>query len=146
MDVVGVLFDQPDHDRARNYWKVLKSRLRKEGNELVTACNQLKMKSSNDGKRYPTDVANTEQLLRIIQPVPSSKAEPFKLWLARVGAERIEETIDSERAIDRALETYREKDTAISGFISVFCLFVFATHLLMNGRKVAFSRDVSMQF
>lgn len=87
----------------------LKNRLRKEGNELVTACNQLKLKSPKDGKRYPTDVANTEQLLRIIQSVPSPKAEPFKLWLARVGAERIEETIDPEQAIDRALETYQKK-------------------------------------
>lgn len=109
VDVVGVLSDQPDYDRARNYWKVLKNRLRKEGNELVTACNQLKLKSPKDGKRYPTDVANTEQLLRIIQSVPSPKAEPFKLWLARVGAERIEETIDPEQAIDRALETYQKK-------------------------------------
>ena len=109
VDVVGVLSDQPDHDRARNYWKVLKNRLRKEGNELVTSCNQLKMKSPKDGKRYPTDVANTEQLLRIIQSVPSPKAEPFKLWLARVGAERIEETIDPEQTIDRALETYQKK-------------------------------------
>ena len=109
VDVVGVLSDQPDHDRARNYWKVLKNRLRKEGNELVTACNQLKMKSPKDGKRYPTDVANTEHLLRIIQSVPSPKAEPFKLWLARVGAERIEETIDPELTIERALETYLKK-------------------------------------
>ena len=107
--MVGVLSDKPDHDRARNYWKVLKKRLRKEGNDLVTACNQLKLKSPKDGKLYPTDVANTEQLLRIIQSVPSPKAEPFKLWLARVGAERIEETIDPEQAIDRALETYQKK-------------------------------------
>lgn len=109
VDVVGVLSDQPDYDHARNYWKVLKNRIRKEGNELVTQCNQLKMVSPKDGKRYPTDVASTEVLLRIIQSVPSPKAEPFKLWLAQVGRERIEETIDPELTIERALETYLKK-------------------------------------
>ena len=109
VDVVGILSDQRDYDRARNYWKVLKSRIRKEGNELVTQCNQLKMVSPKDGKRYPTDVANTEVLLRIIQSIPSPKAEPFKLWLAQVGRERIEETIDPELTIERALETYLKK-------------------------------------
>lgn len=109
VDVVGVLSDQRDYDHARNYWKVLKSRIRKEGNELVTQCNQLKMVSPKDGKRYPTDVANTEVLLRIIQSIPSPKAEPFKLWLAQVGRERIEETIDPELTIERALETYLKK-------------------------------------
>ena len=106
VDVVGVLTEQPDIDGARNYWKVLKIRLKEEGNQLVTNCNQLKMKSPKDGKRYKTDVANTEQLLRIIQSIPSKKAEPFKMWLAQVGRERIEETIDPELSIDRALETY----------------------------------------
>ena len=109
VDVVGVLSDQPDYDHARNYWKVLKHRIRKEGNELVTQCNQLKMVSPKDGKRYPTDVATTEVLLRIIQSIPSPKAEPFKLWLAQVGRERIEETIDPELTIERALETYLKK-------------------------------------
>lgn len=109
VDVIGVLSDQPDYDHARNYWKVLKNRIKKEGNELVTNCNQLKLESPKDGKRYPTDVANAEMLLRIIQSVPSPKAEPFKMWLAQVGAERIEETIDPEQAIDRALETYQRK-------------------------------------
>jgi len=109
VDVVRVLTDQPDYDGARNYWKVLKNRLKKEGSQLVSSCNQLKMKSPKDGKRYNTDVANTQQLLRIIQSIPSPKAEPFKLWLAQVGAERIEETIDPEQAIDRALETYLKK-------------------------------------
>lgn len=109
VDVVGILSDQPDYDHARNYWKVLKNRIQKEGNELVTKCNQLKMASPKDGKRYPTDVANTKVLLRIIQSVPSPKAEPFKMWLAQVGAERIEETIDPEQAIDRALKTYQRK-------------------------------------
>lgn len=109
VDVVGILTDQPDHDGAKNYWKVLKHRLIKEGNELVTKCNQLKMKSPKDGKRYNTDVADTEQLLRIIQSIPSKKAEPFKMWLAQVGRERIEEIIDPELTIDRALETYAKK-------------------------------------
>ena len=104
VDVIGVLTEQPDTDGARNYWKVLKNRLNKEGSQLVTNCNQLKMRSQ-DGKKRLTDVATTEQLLRIIQSVPSRKAEPFKLWLAQVGRERIEETIDPEQAIDRALET-----------------------------------------
>lgn len=105
VDVVKVLTEQPDIDGARNYWKVLKNRIKSEGNELVTNCNQLKM-TAQDGKKRLTDVANTEQLLRIIQSIPSKKAEPFKMWLAQVGRERIEETIDPELTIDRALETY----------------------------------------
>ena len=108
VDVVAVLTDQPDYQAARNYWKVTKKRLKDEGNETVTACNQLKMTAS-DGKKRLTDVADTEQLLRIIQSIPSPKAEPFKLWLAQVGRERIEETINPEQAIDRALETYLKK-------------------------------------
>lgn len=108
VDVVGVLTDQPDSRHAAKYWSVLKVRLKKEGNQLTTNCRQLKM-TAEDGKKRLTDVANTEQLLRIIQSIPSPKAEPFKLWLARVGAERIEETIDPEQAIDRALETYQKK-------------------------------------
>ena len=104
VDVVAVLTEQPTYDGARNYWKALKKRLSDEGSQLVTECNRLKMKSPKDGKRYKTDVANTEQLLRIIQSIPSKKAEPFKAWLAMVGRERIEETIDPEQAIDRALE------------------------------------------
>ena len=109
VDVVGILTEQPDIDGARNYWKVLKNRLKEEGSQLVTNCNQLKMRSPKDGKRYNTDVANTEQLLRLIQSIPSKKAEPFKLWLAQVGRERIEEVIDPELTIERALETYAKK-------------------------------------
>lgn len=110
VDVVAVLTDQPDQRGASNYWAKLKQRLKKEGaDQLLTNCQQLKMKSPKDGKRYNTDVADTEQLLRIIQSIPSPKAEPFKLWLAQVGRERIEETIDPELTIERALETYLKK-------------------------------------
>ena len=108
VDVVRVLTEQPNTDGARNYWKVLKNRIKEEGNELVTNCNQLKMRAQ-DGKMRLTDVANTEQLLRIIQSIPSKKAEPFKVWLAQVGRERIEEVIDPELTIERALETYAKK-------------------------------------
>lgn len=109
VDVVAVLTDAKDYDTARNYWKVTKKRLNDEGSQLVTDCNQLKLKSPKDGKRYKTDVATAEQLFRVIQSIPSPKAEPFKLWLAQVGRERIEETIDPELTIDRALETYQKK-------------------------------------
>ena len=110
VDVVGVLTDQPDQRHASTYWAVLKNRLKDEGaNQLLTNCKQLKMKSPKDGKRYLTDVADTQQLLRVLQSIPSPKAEPFKMWLAEVGAERIEETIDPELTIDRALATYAKK-------------------------------------
>ena len=109
VDIVRVLTDQPDFNTARKYWNKLKQRLSDEGSELVTYCHQLKMKSPKDGKRYKTDVADTAGILRIIQSIPSPKAEPFKLWLAQVGQERIEETIDPELTIDRALETYLKK-------------------------------------
>lgn len=109
VDVVGALTDQKDQRGASNYWAKLKQRLKAEGaDELLTNCQQLKLRSK-DGKRRLTDVADTEQLLRIIQSIPSPKAEPFKLWLAQIGRERIEETIDPEQAIDRALETYLKK-------------------------------------
>lgn len=109
VDVVGVLTEQPTQRGASNYWAKLKQRLKKEGaDQLLTNCQQLKM-TAPDGKKRLTDVADTEQLLRIIQTIPSPKAEPFKLWLAQVGRERIEETIDPEQAIDRALETYLKK-------------------------------------
>ena len=105
VDVVGVLTDSKD---PTAYWRKLKQRLKEEGNQTVTNCHGLKMTAA-DGKKRMTDVANTEQLLRIIQSIPSPKAEPFKVWLAQVGRERIEETIDPEQAIDRALETYLKK-------------------------------------
>ncbi|MBP6550780.1 MAG: Bro-N domain-containing protein [Flavobacterium sp.] len=105
VDVVGVLSESVN---PNNYWKVLKNRLKKEGSELVTNCNQLKLQSS-DGKFYNTDVADTEQLFRLIQSVPSKKAEPFKLWLAQVGRERIDEIEDPELGFDRLMETYLKK-------------------------------------
>ena len=108
VDVIGILTDQPDSRRAAKYWSVLKIRLKAEGNELTTNCSQLKLKAT-DGKRRLTDVANTEQLLRIIQSVPSKKAEPFKLWLAQVGRERIEETLDPELIAERLVATYERK-------------------------------------
>ena len=108
IDVVSVLTEQTDYQKARKYWNKLKQRLNDEGNQTVTNCHQLKMKAA-DGKSRLTDVATTEQLLRIIQSIPSKKAEPFKMWLAEVGRERIEETIDPELIIDRALTTYLKK-------------------------------------
>ena len=109
VDVVAVLTDQPDARHASTYWAVLKKRLNNEGaDQLLTNCKQLKMTAS-DGRKRLTDVADTEQLLRIIQSIPSPKAEPFKLWLAQGGRDRIEETIDPELTIDRALETYLKK-------------------------------------
>ena len=105
VDVIAVLTDSKD---PAAYWRKLKQRMREEGNETVTNCHGLKMTAA-DGKKRLTDVADTEQLLRIIQSIPSPKAEPFKLWLAQVGRERIEETIDPELTIDRALETYLRK-------------------------------------
>jgi len=105
IDIIGILTESVN---PRKYWSVLKTRLKQEGSELTTKCSQLKMKSS-DGKFYLTDVADTEQLLRLIQSIPSPKAEPFKVWLAKVGYERIEETEDPEIAFDRAMETYLKK-------------------------------------
>ena len=105
IDVIAVLTDQPSYQGARNYWKVLKHRLVKEGNETVTNCNRLKLEAE-DGKQRFTDVADTEQLFRLIQSIPSPKAEPFKLWLAKVAAERLDEMQDPELSIDKALQQY----------------------------------------
>jgi DNA-damage-inducible protein D len=107
VDILQVLLQQPDHQSARNYWKVLKNRLNKEGSESVTKCNQLKMKAA-DGKQYLTDVADPETLLRLIQSVPSPKAEPIKLWLAKVGYERMQDMADPERSLDRAREYWQQ--------------------------------------
>ena len=105
VDTVAILTDSPN---PRKYWSVLKTRLKREGSQLTTHCSQLKMQSS-DGKFYLTDVADTEQLFRLVQSVPSRKAEPFKLWLAKVGRERIDEIEDPESGIDRLMETYLRK-------------------------------------
>ncbi|MCQ2562190.1 MAG: Bro-N domain-containing protein [Alphaproteobacteria bacterium] len=107
VDIISVLTDS-DYQQARNYWKVLKNRLKSEGNETVTNCNQLKMLAP-DGKMRETDVGDAEQILRLVQSIPSKKAEPFKQWLARVGSERLDEIADPEIAINRALETYAKK-------------------------------------
>lgn len=107
VDIIQVLTQQPDFQTARNYWKVLKNRLNKEGSESVTKCNRLKLPAA-DGKSYLTDVADTETLLRLVQSVPSPKAEPIKLWLAKVGYERMQEMSDPARALDRARETWQK--------------------------------------
>ncbi len=107
VDIVAALTDN-DYQKARNYWKWLKNKLNQEGSELVSDTNQLKMKSV-DGKYYNTDVMTTEQILRLIQSIPSKRAEPFKVWLAQVGKERIDEAYDPEIAINRALDTNRKK-------------------------------------
>ena len=107
VDVCGVLTEQPDYDGARKYWKVLKGRLIAEGFELVTNCYQLHMVSPKDGKRYKTDVGDLEYIFRIIQSIPSKKAEPFKQWMAGVASERVNQMIDPERSIDQAVSDYR---------------------------------------
>ena len=107
VDIIQVLTQQPSFQRARNYWKVLKNRLRKEGNQSVTKCNRLKLEAA-DGKKYLTDVANVETILRLIQSIPSPKAEPVKLWLAKVGYERMQEMTDPERSLNRARENWKK--------------------------------------
>ena len=108
VDVCGVLTEQPDYEKSRKYWNKLKQRISEEAGQPVTICHQFKLRAA-DGKMRLTDCANTEQLFRIIQSIPSKKAEPFKIWLARVGAERIDETIDPELAMERAVRTYKKK-------------------------------------
>ena len=107
VDIVQVLIQQPDYQAARNYWKVLKNRLAKEGSESVTNCNRLKLPAA-DGKNYLSDVATAETLLRLVQSIPSPKAEPIKLWLAKVGYERMQEMADPGRSLDRARETWQK--------------------------------------
>ena len=106
-DVISILTDQPDYSKVRNYWKWLKNKLKTEGSQLVSDTNQLKMKAP-DGKRRLTDVADTEQVLRLLQSIPSPKAEPFKMWLAKVGNERINESVDPELSFERAIQNYRQ--------------------------------------
>ena len=108
VDVIGALTDN-EYDKSRSYWKWLKTKLNNEGSELVSNTNQLKMKSQKDGKNYLTDVLDTKGILRLIESVPSKKAEPFKLWLAQIGKERFDEVFDPEIAINRAVDYYRKK-------------------------------------
>ena len=107
IDIIAALTEQKDFKRAQSYWTTLKSRLKKEGSEIVTNCDKLKLESA-DGKRYLTDVADVETILRLVQSVPSRKAEPIKLWLAKVGYERMEEMTDPEKSIDRARENWQK--------------------------------------
>lgn len=109
VDVVAVLTDSEDYQTARKYWNKLKQRLHEENSELVTKCHQLKMRSPLDGKNYMSDVLDTKGVLRLVQSIPSPKAEPFKIWLAKVGAERLDEIADPEKAITRGVEYYRQK-------------------------------------
>lgn len=108
LDIIAILTDQADYKKVRNYWKWLKNKLIAEGSQLVSATHQLKLVAA-DGKRYKTDVADTEQILRLIQSIPSKRAEPFKLWLAQVGSERLDETVDPELSIERAIQNYRRQ-------------------------------------
>lgn len=126
VDIIQILTQQPDFQTARNYWKVLKNRLNKEGSESVTKCNRLKLEAA-DGKKYLTDVADVETSLRLIQSIPSPKAEPIKLWLAKVGYERIQEMADPEKSLDRARETWQNH-----GIRSLLVYFI-AQELLRSG-------------
>ncbi len=136
VDAVSILAESVD---GRKYWNKLKQRLKEEGNETVTNCHQLKLKAT-DGKMRLTDVANTEQLLRIIQSIPSPKAEPFKLWLAMVGRERIDETIDPELTIERALETYLKKGYSREWINQRLQAIRFEKSLQTNGTIAALKR------
>jgi hypothetical protein len=108
IDIVAVLTHQLEYKKAQSYWTTLKGRLKKEGSEIVTRCDKLKLEA-NDGKKYLTDVADTETIFRLVQSIPSPKAEPFKLWIAKVARERIDEIEDPEIGIDRLMETYQKK-------------------------------------
>ena len=136
VDAVSILAESVD---GRKYWNKLKQRLKEEGNETVTNCHQLNLKAT-DGKMRLTDVANTEQLLRIIQSIPSPKAEPFKLWLAMVGRERIDETIDPELTIERALETYLKKGYSREWINQRLQAIRFEKSLQTNGTIAALKR------
>lgn len=144
--VVDVIHVLTGSENPRRYWSDLKRKLKSEGaTQLYENIVQLKMKSS-DGKNYKTDAATTEQLLRIIQSIPSPRAEPVKRWLAEVGRERIEETIDPEQAIDRALETYLKRAMTLIGYIKGCSLSAFEMSLPMSGRNAVWKRDVNLRF
>jgi len=133
VDIIAVLTNSPN---PQVYWRVLKKRLKDEGNETVTNCNALKMEAA-DGKMRYTDVADTEQLLRLIQSIPSPKAEPFKQWLAKTGYERIEEIQDPEKSIDRAMENYLKLGYSKEWINQRLKVLKFEKNLLMSGKNVA---------
>jgi DNA-damage-inducible protein D len=149
VDIVQVLTQQPNYQAARNYWKVLKSRLSKEGSQSVTECNQLKMRAT-DGKMYLTDAATVATLLRLIQSIPSPKAEPIKLWLAKVGYERMQEMVDPGVAVDRARETWQRHGRSdkwiqqrLMGLETRHKLTQYwATHEIKNGEQFAVLTNV----
>ena len=114
VDIVAILTDQPDHAKAKSYWSTLKTRLKKEGSQVVTNCDHLKMKAK-DGKFYITDVADLQTIFRLIQSIPSKKAEPIKLWLARIGNERVQEIADPEQSINRARENWQKRLLSVAG-------------------------------
>lgn len=145
VDACAVLTEQATARGASTYWAVLKKRLNQEGCELLTNCKQLKL-VAEDGKMRLTDVADTEQLLRIIQSIPSPKAEPFKRWLAQVGRERMDEIADPELSIDRALATYLKKAIPVSGSISACGPLRCARSSVMSGRTAVSVRAVSTLF
>ena len=132
-DVIAILTDQSDYEKSRNYWKWLKNKLKEEGSEVVSIANQLKMLAP-DKKMRLTDVADTEQILRLVQSIPSKKAEPFKLWLAKVGSERLDETIDPEISIERAINSYRHLGYSES-WINQRIKSIEVRKVLMNGIK-----------
>ncbi|HEY4324150.1 MAG TPA: Bro-N domain-containing protein [Mucilaginibacter sp.] len=142
VDIIEILTGS---DRPRKYWSDLKAKLKKEGSELSEKIGQLKMESP-DGKLRETDVADTEQLLRLVQTIPSPKAEPFKMWLAKVGYERIEETEDPELGIDRLMETYLKKGYSTAWINQRLKSIEVRKDLLRNGKIVALKRDRSFPF
>lgn len=145
VDVVGILTDQIDDLRARKYWNKLSQRLRVEGNQLVTICHQLKMIAS-DGKMRLTDCANSKGLFRLIQSIPSPKAEPFKMWLAQVGHERLEEIENPELAQERMKKLYEQKAILKTGLINAYEVLPFARIWLMSGASEASANKKILPF
>lgn len=142
IDVIAVLTESKNPSQ---YWRTLKARLKEEGNESVTNCNRLKLPAA-DGKMRLTDVANTKELLRIIQSVPSPKAEPFKQWLAQLGKERLEEIADPEQAIERAIQTYRNKGYSNEWITQRLRSIEIRKDLTHNGIKVVLKKELNMQY
>lgn len=143
LDTIAILTDQPDYKKVRNYWKWLKNKLNAEGSQLVSATNQLKLVAA-DGKRYKTDVLDTEQVLRLIQSIPSPKAEPFKLWLAQVGSERLDETATPSCPSTARCRTTSAWATASSGSTSALNPLKCAKHSPTNGTRPACKKAGNM--